>query len=278
MKNDDSQEALLPFITKASRYLGNEINAVKKDLSKVDLKFALAFPDAYEVGMSHLGLHILYHVLNDREHIACERAFAPWPDMEAEMKKKGMALATLESRIPLTSCDIVGFSLEYELSYATILRMLDLANIPLLAKYRDASFPLIIAGGPSTYNPEPIADFFDAFVIGEGEEVLLEVCDAFRAWKKRKSPKHELLDTLSTISGIYVPSFFEVTYHHDGTVKKIIPLKKGYAQIQKRVIADFNNVPYCTSPIVPYMQIIHDRVGIEIARGCSRAAASAWQA
>jgi len=270
MKKADLLHNTLPYITRASRYLGNEINAVKKDLSQVDLKFALAFPDAYEVGMSHLGMHILYHVLNSRDDIACERVFALWPDMESAMRMHNQPLTTLESGIALVSCDILGFSLEYELSYATVLRMLHLAGIPLLSRERDESYPLVIAGGPSMFNPEPVADFFDAIVIGEGEEVVIEICDAYLDWKKRKAPKRELLDMLSEIQGVYIPSFFTVTYTPEGTVKEITALKKGYDRIEKRVITGFSDAPFCTAPVVPYLQIIHDRAAVEIARGCSR--------
>ncbi|MBN2109401.1 MAG: TIGR03960 family B12-binding radical SAM protein [Deltaproteobacteria bacterium] len=269
MKND--LEQLLPFVSKASRYLGNEINAVKKDPEAIDLTFAFAFPDVYEVGMSHLGLQILYHVLNSMPGIACERAFAPWPDdMEAEMKAAGLPLATLESGIPLRQCGIVGFSLEYELCYATVLRMLDLSGIPLKAAERDSSWPLVIAGGPSTCNPEPVADFFDAFVIGEGEEVLPELCRAYLRWKQSGEDKNSLLEALAGIAGIYVPSFFSITYNDNGTIRQITPLKKGCDHVDKRIITGFSHAPWCAKPVVPYMQIIHDRAGIEIARGCTR--------
>ena len=268
MKND--LEQLLPFVSKASRYLGNEINAVRKDPQTVDLTFAFAFPDVYEVGMSHLGLQILYHVLNSMPRIACERAFAPWPDMEKEMKAAGLGLATLESGIPLGQCDIVGFSLEYELCYATVLRMLGLAGIPLKATERDQSWPLIIAGGPSTCNPEPVADFFDAFVIGEGEEVLPELCRAYLNWKHTGGDKGGLLDTLAGIPGIYVPSLFEISYNDDKTIQAVKPLKPGYDHVDKRIITGFTHAPFSSKPVVPYMQIIHDRAGVEIARGCSR--------
>ena len=269
MKSD--LEQLLPFVSKASRYLGNEINAVKKDPETVDLTFAFAFPDVYEVGMSHLGLQILYHVLNSMPGIACERAFAPWPDdMEAEMKAAGLPLATLESGIPLRQCNIVGFSLEYELCYATVLRMLSLSGIPLKAAERDRSWPLILAGGPSTCNPEPVADFFDAFVIGEGEEVLPELCRAYLSWKKSGRDKSSLLEALADIPGIYVPSFFSISYNDDATIRQVIPLKKGYDHVDKRIITDFTHGHWSSKPVVPYMQIIHDRAGIEIARGCTR--------
>jgi len=188
----DFFENALPFVTKASRYLGNEINAIRKDLSEVDLKFVLAFPDVYEVGMSHLGFHILYHILNSHDHIACERVFAPWPDMESVMRQQNFPLSTLESHIPLRAYDIIGFSLEYELSYATILKMFSLSGIPFLSRDRDESFPLMIAGGPSTFNPEPVADFFDAIVIGEAEEVICEICDTFLTWKRLFRQFHDI--------------------------------------------------------------------------------------
>ncbi len=270
MKKTDSIEKILPFITKASRYLGNEINSVKKDISKVSITFALAFPDTYEVGMSHLGLHILYDVLNKKDKIACERVFAPWPDMEKEIIEENLLLSSLESGLQLKNFDIVGFSLEYELSYATVLKMLSLADIPLLSKDRQNDFPLIIAGGPSTLNPEPVADFFDAIVIGDGEDVVIEISDTVNQWKNSSRDKNSLLNELSEIPGVYVPSFFEVEYNQDNTLKKIIPTIKGYEKVDRRIVTNFDQQPFCTSPIVPYMQIIHDRAAIEITRGCSR--------
>lgn len=266
----DDFELLLPRVTKASRYLGTETNAVQKNRADVDLLFCLAFPDAYEVGMSHLGLHILYHILNNNPAIACERAFAPWPDLEAEMQRRDIPLLTLESRTPLRQCDILGFSLEYELSYATVLRMLGLARIPLRARDRDGTMPLLIAGGPCTYNPEPVADFFDAFVIGDGEEVLLEICRTFLSWRQKHGSKPELLEALAAIPGVYVPSLFNVARNDDGTIRQIIPLVQGYEKIEKRVATGFDHIPFCTAPAVPYLQTIHDRAGVEIARGCTR--------
>jgi len=263
-------EKILPYITKASRYLGNEINSVKKDLSKASVTFALAFPDTYEVGMSHLGLHILYDILNKDEDIACERAFAPWPDMEKEMKENNLLLSSLESELALKDFDILGFSLEYELSYATVLKMLSLSDIPLLSKDRNNDSPLIIAGGPSTLNPEPVADFFDAMLIGDGEEAVIEIANTVKEWKNQGADKTTLLNELSKIPGVYIPSFFEIIYNPDSTLKEIIPLKNGYDKIERRIVSNFNEQPFCTSPIVPYMQIIHDRAAIEITRGCSR--------
>jgi radical SAM family uncharacterized protein/radical SAM-linked protein len=270
MIKTDNIDKILPFITKASRYLGNEINSIKKDHSKISITFALAFPDTYEVGMSHLGLHILYDILNKKDEIACERAFAPWPDMEKEMKENNLLLSSLESGTELKNFDILGFSLEYELSYATVLKMLSLSGIPLLSKDRTDTCPLVIAGGPSTLNPEPVAAFFDAMLIGDGEEAVIEIANTVKEWKKQGAEKTTLLNELAKIPGVYIPSFFDVAYNADNTIKEIIPFKKGYDQIERRIVSNFNEQPFCTSPIVPYMQIIHDRAAVEITRGCSR--------
>ena len=261
---------LLPFISKPSRYLGNEINSVHKDLNKVDLLFALAFPDVYEVGMSHLGLQILYNILNLREDIAAERVFAPWADLEDILRRKNVPLASLESSIPLSNFDIIGFSLQYELSFTNILNMLELGRIPFYTRERDERFPLIIAGGGIAFNPEPIADFFDAIVVGDGEEVILEIADCCLNWKKRKGSKQDLLDDLSKIAGVYIPSFFEIKYNGDGTIKELVSLKKGYDRIKKRIVADLNQVNFPGSPLVPHMQIVHNRLSVEVARGCTR--------
>ena len=263
-------EAIFPFVSKASRYLGNEVNAVRKDLSRVDLRVALAFPDAYEVGMSHLGFQILYHLLNLQPHIACERVFTPWVDMEAALRENAIPLCSLESRVPLREFHIIGFSLQYELGYTNILKMLELAGIPLLAEQRDERHPLIIAGGPCTFNPEPVAPFFDAIVIGEGEEVVPELCTAYLRWKRSRANKAILLDELADIDGIYVPSLFQIDYHPDGAVQNITSLKQGYEQVMKRYVSNFDAAQFCTSYIVPFMQVIHDRISLEIARGCSR--------
>ncbi|MCP4717454.1 MAG: TIGR03960 family B12-binding radical SAM protein, partial [Deltaproteobacteria bacterium] len=270
MTKKDYIEQTLPFVSKASRYLGNEINAIKKDLTSVELTFALAFPDAYEVGMSHMGLQILYHILNGRSDTACERAFAPWPDMETIMLDQGIELATLESHIPLKQCDIIGFSLEYELAYPTMLRMLSLADIPLQSNQRSSVLPLIIAGGPSTFNPEPVADFIDAFVIGDGEDLVGKICETVRQVKTEGASKQEMLRRLANLDGIYVPSFFDITYTDTGTIGAITHQGDGPSTITKRTVSTFTDTPFCTAPIVPYMQIIHDRAGIEIARGCTR--------
>lgn len=243
----------LSLVSKPVRYIGQEINSIKKDLSKVKLKFCLAFPDVYEVGMSHLGIQILYHILNGREEIGCERVFAPWIDMENVLREKGIPLSSLESSLPLNQFDIIGFSLQYELCFTNVLNMLSLSHIPLLSKDRDETFPIIIAGGPSTFNPEPISDFFDAIVIGDGEEVVLEICDIVINYKENKSSKDDLLNSLAKLQGVYVPA-------------KYITGKK----IKKRIVTDLDLAPFPIFPIVPYMRVVHDRLSIEIARGCKR--------
>jgi len=243
---------LLPLVSKPVRYLGREINSIRKDPSEVRLNFCLAFPDVYEVGMSHLGIQILYHILNSKNGVACERVFAPWVDMEKVLREKRIPLSSLESSLPLNQFDILGFSLQYELCFTNVLNMLDLSNIPFFSKDRDDRFPLIIAGGPTAFNPEPVADFFDAIVIGDGEEAALEICDVAIQWKESHGKKEDLLKSLSKLKGIYVPS-----------------LSQGH-KIQKRIISDLNRAPFPTCSIVPFMKVIHDRLNVEVARGCKR--------
>lgn len=255
-------------VEKPARYMGGEMGSIRK--IDADVRFALAFPDVYEVGMSHLGLRILYHILNEVDGIAAERVFAPWPDMEAQMLAAGVPLATLETATPLASCDIIGFTLQYELSYTNILNMLRLSNIPFLAGERSEAFPLIIAGGPCAYNPEPLAPFLDAVLLGDGEEAVLEIARAIREAKKTGESKAALLERLSAIEGVYIPSFFEPKYADDGTVLEITPLKPGRASVRRRFLSDLNTTPYPDSPVVPFMKTIHDRVAVEIARGCTR--------
>ena len=249
----DGLKEFLSIVSKPIRYLGQEIHAIKKDPAEVKLKFCLAFPDVYEVGMSHLGIQILYHILNGKKGVACERVFAPWVDMEKVLREKRVPLSSLESSSPLNQFDIIGFSLQYELCFTNVLNMLDLSNIPFFSKDRDERFPFIIAGGPLTFNPAPVADFFDAMVIGDGEEVVLEICDLALRWKEARAKKEDFLKSLSQLEGIYVPSL-----HTEGQ------------KIRKRVVSDINQTPFPTCPIVPYMKVIHDRLSIEIARGCKR--------
>ncbi len=243
---------LLSLVSKPVRYLGREVNSIRKDPSEVRLKFCLAFPDVYEMGMSHLGIQILYHILNERKEIACERVFAPWVDMEKRLREKRIPLSSLESSTPIKLFDIIGFSLQYELCFTNLLNMLDLSGIPLFSKDRDERFPLIIAGGPTVFNPEPVADFFDAMVIGDGEEVVLEISDRVLQWKETKGKKEDLLKMLSGLKGVYLPNFSQGE------------------TIRKRIVPDLNGAPFPTCPIVPYMRVIHDRLNVEVARGCKR--------
>ncbi|MBF0572630.1 MAG: TIGR03960 family B12-binding radical SAM protein, partial [Desulfamplus sp.] len=297
-------QEILPFVEMPSRYLGCEANSIKKDLSKVDLKFALAFPDLYEIGTSHFGMQILYTILNQQENIAAERFFTPALDMEKILREKNTHLFSLESEIALKSFDIVGFSLLYELNFTNILTMLSLAGIPFYAKDRelisdiditksadsknaDRSFPLIIAGGPCAFNPEPLADFFDAFVIGDGEKAVIEISQAFIQWKKENKSKNEankevgvydkksLLKMLSKIDGVYVPSFFKPIYkaaEHNPTnlIQHLEPIYLEYTRIKRAILPDISTEPFPTSPVVPFGKPVHDRLRLEIARGCSR--------
>jgi radical SAM family uncharacterized protein len=258
-------------IIRPSRYLGNEVNSVKKDPSRVDVSIALAFPDIYEIGMSHLGLKILYNILNNQEWLAAERVFSPWVDLENELRSRGIPLATLESERPLSGFDLVGFSLQHELSYTNVLNMLDLSGIPFLSEDRTEKDPLIIAGGPACFNPEPVADFFDLMVIGDGETAALEICRVIRGTKKQKTiNKKELLHELRHIRGIYIPSFFSIHYCADGSVKEIEPHHADYREVKKAILSDLDDYPYPERQIVPFTELIHDRVSIEISRGCTR--------
>ncbi|HLE09380.1 MAG TPA: TIGR03960 family B12-binding radical SAM protein [Thermodesulfobacteriota bacterium] len=270
MVNDLKITDYLPLVQRPSRYIGGEINSVRKDLSSVRLKFGLSFPDAYEVGMSHLGLQILYQILNSREDIACERVFAPFSDMEALLLEKDMPLSTLESGIALNELDIMGFSLQYELTYTNVLNMLSLGKIPLYANQRGIAHPIVIGGGPCAFNPEPVADFFDCFLLGDGEEAILEICDAVIDGKRRHLDRKKILENLCSIEGVYVPSFFKISYNDDSTVKKIEPLIAGLERVKKRNINDLNKLPLPVRPVVPFAETVHDRLSVEIARGCVR--------
>ncbi len=266
---------LIERVQKPSRYIGKEINSVHKDLSKVKTKIALIFPDLYEMGMSHLGLKILYHIINLRDDAVAERVFAPDTDYEELLIKNNLPLASLESSIPLNQFDMLGFTLQYELSYTNILNILKLGGIPLRQADRGDNTPLVIGGGPCVFNPEPLSDFFDLFVIGDGEEVIHELIDKYQTLKGIASPsprndsREEILKNLSDIEGIYVPSLFSVSYKDDNTIEKIVGLKEGYNSVKKRTIYDLNSSPYPTSQIVPYTSLIHDRVSVEIDRGCT---------
>ncbi len=262
---------LLLKVSKPTRYIGNEYNSVHKDKNSIEVHIALAFPDIYEVGMSHLGIKILYHLLNEKEDIYAERVFAPWVDFEKLLREHGIPLFSLESRTALRDFDFFGFTLQYEMSYTNILNMLELSGIPLLSKKRSDEHPFIIAGGPCAYNPEPLAEFIDFFVIGEAEDAILEIIQYYKKFKLSKLPRQKFLEMVSQIKGVYVPSLYDVIYNEDGTIKEMIPNKVGVPlKIQKRIIKDMDEAYYPTKFIVPYMDIVHDRAVLEIFRGCSR--------
>ncbi len=265
-------EAFLTDVEKPSRYIGTEWNSVHKEISGDMTRFALAFPDLYEVGMSHLGTKILYHTLNRRSDVFAERTFAPWTDMEREMRQRKVPLFSLESRTPLNQFDMIGFTLQYELSYTNILNMLDLAGIPLRADERDHTHPLIIAGGPCAFNVEPLAPFMDVIHLGESEEALHEIVSTYRECQ-RHDPRNRkfLLERLQDIQGVYIPSFYAPRYHSDGTLEGLDKLNgKAPDRIQKAVVRDLDKVDYPTEPIVPFLEIVHDRMMLEVFRGCTR--------
>ncbi len=257
-------------VSKPTRYLGGEINSTAKNWGDVRLKFALAFPDVYEVGMSHLGIQILYHLLNRVPEIVCERVFAPWPDMERLLREQRIPLSSLESSKALKDFDVLGFSLQYELHYGEVLNMLQLAGIPLRASERGPEYPLLIGGGPCALNPEPLADFFDLFLLGDGEEAVLEICREIMKSREIGEPRGELLSRLSAVDGVYVPSLFRPEYDADGGVARIVPLKEGRSGVSRRVLQDLDQGPFPPRPVLPFMEVIHDRLNIEIARGCTR--------
>ncbi len=260
-------ESVLYQVTKPARYTGGEWNAVLKDWRQIDIKVALSYPDIYEIGMSNLALPILYQLLNSQPDVLAERVFTPWVDMAAAMRAAGTPLLSLESKHPLKDFDIIGFSLGYELTYTNVLEMLDLAGLPVLAADRDDSQPLIIAGGSCALNPEPMTDFIDLFIIGDGEEVILELIEGFRRWKGKGASKKELLKSLATIDGIYVPSLYQVEYNSDGSPKSITPTEAS-TTIRRRIVAKLP--PPVTRPVVPYIEVVQDRGAVEISRGCSR--------
>lgn len=263
---------ILKKVEKPARYLGNEINAVHKDTSNPDLvRYAHCFPDLYEVGMSHLGSHILYDVINKEEGVFCERVYAPQVDMEEKMRENNIPLFGLESRESIRHFDIVAFTLQYELCYTNILNMLDLAGIPLLKEDRKEGDPFVLVGGSCAYNSEPMTDFIDAALLGEGEEMNIEVINEYKAWKKSGEPREKFLERIAKIEGVYVPSFYDVEYNEDQTVKSVTPNREcANPHPRKRIIRDMNKVEYPERFIVPYIDTVHDRIVLEIFRGCTR--------
>ena len=274
MIDDATLDRLLAHVQKPARYVGQEWNSITKDWRQAEVTLALAYPDVYEIGMSNLGLAILYDVVNRDERFLAERVYAPWADMEGAMRAAGVPLYALESHRPLREFDVIGFTLQYELTYTNILSMLDLAGLPVRAAERTAEMPLVIAGGSGAYNPEPMADFFDLFVIGEGEEVLIELLECVSAWKRaggRHQPngREALLREAARIEGIYVPRFYRVRYQADGTVAAIEPtVVEAPPRVRKRIVPTLGPAP--TRPVVPHIEAVHDRGMIEIQRGCSR--------
>lgn len=263
---------ILKKVEKPARYLGNEINAVHKDTSNPELvRYAHCFPDLYEVGMSHLGSHILYDVINKEEGVFCERVYAPQVDMEEKMRENNIPLFGLESRESIRHFDIVAFTLQYELCYTNILNMLDLAGIPLLKEDRKEGDPFVLVGGSCAYNSEPMTDFIDAALLGEGEEMNIEVINEYKAWKKSGEPREKFLERIAKIEGVYVPSFYDVEYNEDQTVKSVTPNREcANPHPRKRIIRDMNKVEYPERFIVPYIDTVHDRIVLEIFRGCTR--------
>ena len=267
---DKRLERILPRVQKPARYVGGEYNEIKKDKKDVELRVAFCFPDTYEIGMSNLGFRILYGIMNDMPGVWCERVFAPWGDMEAELRKAGIPLYALESGDPIGDFDVVAFSVGYEMAYPAILNMLDLGGIPLHAAERTELSPLVIAGGTAMYNAEPLADFIDLALIGEGEDEVPELLELYRRAKREGWSKSRFLRAAADIQGVYVPSLYDVTYHDDGTVRAITPLDGAPAKVYKRVVHDMDKSYFPARTIVPSTEVVHDRVTLELFRGCIR--------
>lgn len=267
MKIDSDLQRILKRVEKPARYIGGEVNSVSKNPEKVSVRFGFAFPDIYEIGMSYMGMQILYDILNKNEDIYCERIFAPAGDMEAIMRKEGRELFTLETFTPVRNLDIIGFTLQYELSYTNILNMLELGGIPLRRKERDDRYPVIVAGGPCAFNPEPLADFIDLFMIGDGEELLEQVCIA----RKASDSKEEFLKSVCHLDGVYIPEFYDPVYNEDGTIKKVKKLYDGAPdKVRRAIISDLDSAEFPVDNIVPFIETVHDRSVVETFRGCTR--------
>ncbi len=267
---DKRLERILPRVQKPARYTGGEYNQIIKDKDKVDIRLAFCFPDTYEIGMSNLGMSILYHTMNSLDFVWCERCFAPWGDMYEEMKKAEIPLYALESGDPLKCFDSLAFSVGYEMAYTTVLDMIDMAGLPLRSKDRRELLPIVWAGGTSAVNAEPMAAFIDLFVLGEGEEMNNELLTLLRQAKLEGWSKHAFLVKAAQIPGVYVPSLYEVAYHEDGSIAAVTPTEGAPAKVTKRIISDLDKVAYPTNPIVPSTEVVHDRVNLELFRGCVR--------
>lgn len=271
MKKLALTDDILLKIEKPARYLGNEYNAVYKDPSSVDIRFAMCFPDVYEIGMSYLGIQIIYDMLNQRDDVYCERLYSPWMDLDAVMRERHIPLFALESQDSIKDFDFLAITLQYEMCYTNVLQILDLSRIPLKSKDRTADHPFVIGGGPCAYNPEPLAEFFDIFYIGEGETVYNDLMDVYKQWKKEGRSRREFLIEASKIPGLYVPSLYEVTYYEDGTIQSFSPVEPDIPEkIKKQVVTDLSHTYYPSKPVVPFIKVTQDRVVLEIQRGCIR--------
>lgn len=264
-------DEILMSVEKPARYIGGEVNAVMKEKERVDIRFAMCFPDVYEIGMSHLGIQILYDMFNQREDIWCERVYSPWTDMDRVLRERRIPLFALESQDPVKDFDFLGITIQYEMCYTNILQVLDLAQIPLKAGERTKEHPFVIGGGPCAYNPEPLADFFDLFYIGEGETQYFHLMDVYKIWKKSGAPREAFLKQAAQVPGIYVPSLYDVEYHGDGTIRSMHPnCPEAPAQVKKQIVMDVTDTFYPKKPVVPYIKATQDRVVLEIQRGCIR--------
>ena len=264
-------DEILMTIDKPARYIGNEINSVVKDKSKIDIRFAMCFPDVYEIGMSHLGLQILYDMFNKFDDVWCERVFSPWIDLDPIMRRDNIPLFALESQEPVKDFDFLGITIQYEMCYTNILQILDLSKIPLKSSDRGNDDPIVVGGGPCTYNPEPIADFFDFFYIGEGETKYREIFDLYKKHRAGNFDRKQFLSEVAKIDGMYVPSLYNVEYNEDGTVKAYIPKNLSVPKtVKKEIVKDLTDTYYPDAPIVPFIKVTQDRVVLEIQRGCIR--------
>lgn len=271
MRKSALSDEILLSIEKPARYIGNEVNSVMKDPEQVDIRFAMCFPDVYEIGMSHLGIQILYHMFNERPDVWCERVYSPWPDLDARMRKDNIPLFALESQEPIRSFDFLGITIQFEMCYTNILQVLELSGIPLEASERTEEDPIVIGGGPCVYNPEPIAEFFDIFYIGEGETVYDQLFDVYKKNKAEGKSRREFLEAACQIPGIYVPMFYDAEYQEDGTLHSFTRnYEKAPEVIEKQVLMDVTHAPYPKAPVVPFIKATQDRVVLEIQRGCIR--------
>ena len=264
-------DEILLKIEKPARYIGNEVNSVMKDKNEVDVRFAMCFPDVYEIGMSHLGIQILYDMFNQREDVWCERVYSPWLDLHKIMKEEQIPLFALESQDPIRDFDFLGITIQYEMCYTNILQILDLSRIPIHSRDRSEADPIVIGGGPCTYNPEPLAEFFDIFYIGEGETVYDELLDTYKEYRAAGKSRIEFLERAAQIEGLYVPMFYDATYHEDGTLASFAPNNEhAPSVIKKQMVLDVTEAPYPQAPVVPFIKATQDRVVLEIQRGCIR--------